>query len=92
MKPAAISTYVKVWAALIVLLALTLGSSYVRLSGFNTSANVAIATAKAALVAVFFMRLRVSDSTVRLAAAIGVVWFLILVGLSLTDFMTRLSG
>jgi cytochrome c oxidase subunit 4 len=89
MKPAAISTYVKVWVALIVLLALTLASSYVPLKGFNTTLNLAVACAKAALVALFFMRLRVSDATVRLAAAIGVVWFLILVSLSLTDFLAR---
>jgi hypothetical protein len=35
------------------------------------------------------MRLRASDSTVRLAAAIGVVWLLILAGLSLTDFLMQ---
>jgi cytochrome c oxidase subunit 4 len=81
--------YLGVWAALLALLALTLGSSYISLGGFNTTVNLAIACAKAALVAVFFMNLRNSDTLVRFAAGIGVVWFLILVGLSLTDFLAR---
>jgi cytochrome c oxidase subunit 4 len=78
-----------VWAALLALLALTLGSSYVPLAGFNMTVNLAVACAKATLVALFFMKLRASDALVRFAAGIGVVWFLILVGLSLTDFLTR---
>jgi cytochrome c oxidase subunit 4 len=81
--------YVGVWAALLVLLALTLGSSYISLAGFNTTVNLAIAGAKATLVALVFMNLRASDTLVRFAAGIGVVWFLILVGLSLTDFLAR---
>jgi cytochrome c oxidase subunit 4 len=81
--------YLGVWAALLGLLALTLGSSYVSLGGFNTTVNLAVACAKAALVALFFMKLRTSGTLVRFAAGIGVVWFLILVGLSATDFFTR---
>jgi cytochrome c oxidase subunit 4 len=78
-----------VWIALMALLALTLASSYVSLGGFNTAVNVAIACCKAGLVALFFMKLRSSDGVVRFAAGIGVVWFLILVGLSLTDLFKR---
>jgi cytochrome c oxidase subunit 4 len=89
MKPAPVATYLRVWVALMGLLALSLGSSYMPLRGFNTFLNVAIACAKAALVALFFMRLRSSDALVRLAAGIGVAWFLILVGLSLTDFLAQ---
>jgi cytochrome c oxidase subunit IV len=81
--------YLGVWAALLALLALTLGSSYISLGGFNTTVNLAIAGAKAALVALFFMKLRASGNLVRFAAGIGVVWFLILAGLSLTDFLAR---
>ena len=89
MRTVSAASYVKVWAALMALLALTLASSYVRLAGFNTAANLGIAALKAALVAFFFMRLRSSGALVRLAAAIGLIWFLILLGLSLTDFLAR---
>jgi cytochrome c oxidase subunit 4 len=84
-----VKAYIGVWLALLALLALTLGSSYIPLGGLNSTANLAIAGAKAALVALFFMKLRTSDTLVRFAAGIGVIWFLILAGLSLTDFLTR---
>jgi cytochrome c oxidase subunit IV len=84
-----LSTYVLVWVALLVLLALTLASSYIPLHGFNAAVNLAIACVKAALVAVFFMRLRWSHPLIRLVAAAGVIWLLILIGLSLTDVLTR---
>ena len=84
-----LSTYVLVWLSLLVLLALTLSSSYIPLHGFNAAVNLVIACAKAALVAVFFMRLRWSHALIRLVAAAGVIWLLILIGLSLTDVLTR---
>jgi cytochrome c oxidase subunit 4 len=84
-----VGSYVKVWALLILLLALTLGSSFIALHGLNFAVNLAIACAKAALVAVFFMRLRRSDALTRLAAAAAVLWILILVSLGLADVLTR---
>lgn len=89
MKTASLRVYVGTWVALMVLFALTLGSSFVPLHGFNTALNVAIAVAKAALVAIIFMRLRASSALVRLVALAGVVWLLILIGLSLTDVLSR---
>lgn len=81
--------YLRVWAALMALLVLTVASSFVHLRGFNAAANLAIAGAKAALVATFFMHLRDRPALVRLAAVIGVVWLMILIGLSLSDVLTR---
>jgi cytochrome c oxidase subunit 4 len=89
MKVARVRVYVGNWVALMALFALTLGSSFVPLHGFNTAVNIGIGIAKAALVAIIFMRLRVSAALVRLVAAAGVVWLLILIGLSLTDFLSR---
>lgn len=84
-----VNNYVKVWAALMLLLALTLGSSFIALHGFNSAVNLAVACAKAALVGVFFMRLRRGDALIRLAAAAAVLWILILVSLGLADVLTR---
>jgi cytochrome c oxidase subunit IV len=72
-----------------VLLGLTLGSSFISLHGFNGAVNLLIAVAKAALVAIFFMRLRSSEALIRLAALVGVIWALILMGLALVDELTR---
>jgi cytochrome c oxidase subunit 4 len=81
--------YLFVWAALLALLALTVASSFVRLGGGNAVINLFVAGAKALLVATFFMHLRDRPALVRLAAGVGVVWLMILVGLSLSDFLTR---
>lgn len=84
-----IRTYVLVWAALIALLLLTLGSAYVQLGRFNAAINLAIAAAKALLVIFFFMHLRSAHYMLRIAATAGFFWLAILIGLSLTDFAVR---
>jgi cytochrome c oxidase subunit IV len=86
---AAARTYVLVWVALIVLLLLTLGSAYLPLGRLNTAINLAIAVAKALLVAYFFMHLRSAHYMLRIAATAGFFWLAILIGLSLTDFAVR---
>jgi cytochrome c oxidase subunit 4 len=81
--------YFGVWLALMVLLSLTIASSFVPIGHWNLAINLLIAVLKALLVAVFFMRLRDSSPLIRLAAVVGIVWLCILVGLSLTDVLTR---
>lgn len=44
------------YVSLLALLALTVGSSYLELGGFNSAINLAIAAAKAAVIAVLFMQ------------------------------------
>ena len=81
--------YVLVWVALICLLLVTLGSAYVPLGWANSAINLAIAAVKALLVAFFFMHLRSAHYMLRIAAAAGLFWLAILIGLSLTDFAVR---
>jgi cytochrome c oxidase subunit IV len=82
-------TYVLVWVALLALLLITLGSAYFPLGRLNTAINLAIAAAKALLVAFFFMHLRSAHPILRIAAAAGFFWLALLIGLSLTDFAVR---
>ncbi|MFL6622125.1 MAG: cytochrome C oxidase subunit IV family protein [Sulfurifustis sp.] len=84
-----IKTYLVVWLSLLVLLALTLTSAYVRLGTGNVVVNVAIAVIKAALVAIFFMHLKSGSVISRLVAVAGFLWLLVLIGLTLTDYLTR---
>ena len=79
-----------VWVALLGLLALTAGTALVPMGAFNTLANMAIAVAKAALVLLFYMRLRSESPLVRLFAAAGFAWLSVLIGLGLTDVLLRL--
>ena len=70
------------WAVLMGLLALTLGSAYVPMGALNTIANLAIALRKAGIVAIVFMGLRSDDGLLRLAAAAGFFWLLVLFALT----------
>jgi cytochrome c oxidase subunit 4 len=81
--------YYGVFAALIGLTFLTVGVSFLHLGAWHAPVALAIATTKAALVALFFMHLIHESGMIRVAAAAGLFWLAILMGLTLTDFMTR---
>jgi len=81
--------YVWVWLALLGLLALTLGSAYLRLGWVNGAINLVIAIAKALLVMIFFMHLRTSHYLLRIVAAAGFFWLALLLSLSFTDVTMR---
>jgi len=80
---------VAVWIALIALLLTPLGSAFVPLGALNPAINLVIATAKALLVAWFFMHVRSAHAMLRITAAAGIFWLAILIGLSMTDFVVR---
>ena len=82
-------TFVIVWAALLVLLALTVGATFLPIGGFKPVVNIGIALAKAALIFWFFMHMRHERGLVRLAAIGAGAWLLILGLLLSSDFLTR---
>jgi cytochrome c oxidase subunit 4 len=71
--------------ALTALLALTVGSSFIGLGGFNSALNLAIAAAKAGIIAIVFMHLVETEPLPRLAVAAAGMWLAILFGLTLAD-------
>ncbi|MGH8314238.1 MAG: cytochrome C oxidase subunit IV family protein, partial [Steroidobacterales bacterium] len=73
-------TYVLVWVTLIALLLLTLGSAYLKLGWLNGATNLVIAVAKALLVMIFFMHLRSGHYVLRIVAAAGFFWLMLLIG------------
>jgi cytochrome c oxidase subunit 4 len=77
------------WIALLALLALTAGCALLRLGWLNTAISLAVALAKALLVAFLFMRLKRAPALLRLAAVVGAVTLVLLFGLALTDYTTR---
>lgn len=79
----------RVAAALMGLLVLTIGISYINLGRFNFVVAIMIAIAKALLVASFFMELRHSNRLLWVMAIAGVLWLLILIGGTLADVATR---
>lgn len=83
------ATYAKTLAALVVLLGAAWGSYYVTQGALALVVALVIAVAKAALVALFFMHLRTTSPRMRLFAGAGLVWLAILIGLTMSDFLTR---
>ncbi len=83
-------TYLLVWAALMVLTLTTALVSMVNLGQWSGVVAMAIATLKASLVVFFFMHMRYERlKTVWMVALAGLFWLFILMGLTLTDYLTR---
>ena len=82
-------TYFWNGAALLGLLALTIGAAYVNLGPFNSAVAMAISLAKGALIILFFMHLRYSRPLLWLFAGAGFFWLGIMLVLALSDYMTR---
>jgi cytochrome c oxidase subunit IV len=84
-----VKTYILVYLALLLLLVLTLAVAYIEMAGINTILAVAIASIKALLVILYFMHVRYSTMLTRVFILSGFIWLVILVGLILTDYLTR---
>ncbi|HVW10640.1 MAG TPA: cytochrome C oxidase subunit IV family protein [Bryobacteraceae bacterium] len=82
-------TYAFTWLGLLGLTLLTTLLGFIDMGPFSMVAAVGIATVKAALIAGFFMHALFEGKLVRVAIAGGVIWFLILVSLTLGDYITR---
>ena len=79
----------RVAGALLALLALSIGLSFLDLGRFNFAVALAIAGMKALLVVYDFMELREGVDAVRFMAAAGLVWLGLLLAGTLTDLLTR---
>jgi cytochrome c oxidase subunit 4 len=71
------------YIGLLVLLAITVGSSLIPLAGFNLAINMTIAAAKALIIAIVFMRVLRGEPLVHLVVATVGAWLVILWGLTL---------
>ncbi len=84
--------YVVILLALIVSTAATVWASFWELGFWNPIIALAIATGKMLLVVGYFMHVRSSTKLTKLTVGAGVFTFLILVGMTLTDYFTRAWG
>jgi len=84
-------TYIAIWLTLLVLTGLTAGIAFIDLGPFNTIVALVIATFKALLVALIFMHVRyTSEKMVKVVVISALFFLLLLLGLSLADYTTRL--
>ncbi|MDX2154562.1 MAG: cytochrome C oxidase subunit IV family protein [Bryobacteraceae bacterium] len=85
-------TYYLVFLALMVLTAVTTGVAYLDLGPFNTVVALAIAFLKAGLVVAFFMHVMHLTNLSKLFAVGALVWMVILIALTVSDYWTRQWG
>ncbi len=81
--------YVSIFAALMVLTAVTVSAAFIDLGAFGFSVALTIALVKATLVILFFMGVRWSSHLTWITVASGFFFLVILLGLTLTDYLTR---
>ena len=86
----ALRTYYIVFAVLLGLTLLTTGVAFIDLGAqWNIAVALAIAGAKALLVAIYFMHLRHSPPLIFLVAGAGLVWLTLLMVFVFADYLTR---
>ena len=82
--------YYTIWIVLLILTVVTAWVATIDLGRFNTVAALVIASAKASIVALFFMHIKyTSEKLTRTVVISALFWLLILLALSMTDYATR---
>ena len=86
-----IGFYVMIFVILLVLTGTTVGAAFVNLGPLNPIIALGIATTKAVLVVLFFMHVKgASERMTQVVILTGVFFLLLLLGLALADYGTRL--
>ena len=84
-----VKTYALVFAGLIGLTVLTTTVAFVDLGPFSVVVALVIAVCKMLLVALFFMEIRHSSRVTKITVGAGLFWLMILLVLTLSDYLTR---
>jgi len=84
-----VGVYLAVFAALMLLTAATTAAAFQDLGALNNVVALGIAMLKAALVVLFFMHVRYGSRLTPLVITAGLFWLILLIALSLTDYLTR---
>jgi cytochrome c oxidase subunit 4 len=77
------------WLVLLFLFAGNLGSAYLPLGTGNVAANLLIAALMIAVLATFLMDLLHATTLVRIAAAAGLFWVVLMFALTFSDYLSR---
>ena len=81
--------YVGIFAALMILTGLTVWVAFQDLGALNTPMALGIAAVKATLVILYFMHVRHGTRLTKLVVVSGLLWLLILVVLTMGDYVAR---
>ncbi len=84
--------YALIFGALLVGTGLTVWAAFIEMGPFNPIIALAIACTKAVLVVLYFMHIRYSSKLMKLTVASGVFMFMVLISMTLADYMSRAWG
>lgn len=83
--------FIAIFIALLVLLVATVAVAYVDVGPWSFLIAALIATAKAALIMLFFMEVRYSTPLLALVSVSAIFWLAILFAFTLSDYWTRVD-
>jgi cytochrome c oxidase subunit 4 len=86
---ATVRAYIMVFGALMVFTVLTVAAAYIDMGAMNNVVAMAIAVTKAVLVMLIFMHVRDSSPLIWLTIGSGLLFFGIMIALTLTDMTSR---
>lgn len=81
--------YYRIFGALMLMTAITVGVAYIDLGPINTIVAIVIACLKAMIVVLYFMHVKFGTRLVKLTVIAGLYWMGILLTLTLSDYLTR---
>lgn len=84
-----LGAYFAVFAALMVLTAVTVWAAYQHLGIWNTPVALAVATTKAVMVALIFMHLRFSPKLTAIVVGSSILFLAFLILVTASDYLTR---
>ncbi|MFZ3189584.1 MAG: cytochrome C oxidase subunit IV family protein [Candidatus Sulfotelmatobacter sp.] len=90
-KSSPLKLYFGIWITLLFCTLLTYKLAFIELGRFNAAVALGIATFKATLVALFFMHVwHASEKLTKLVVIAALFFLLLLLGLTMSDYATRL--
>jgi cytochrome c oxidase subunit 4 len=84
--------YALVFGTLLTFTAITVGAAFVDLGIFNPVVALGIACFKACIVILFFMHVKYSSRLVKMTVGAGFFTFLVLITMTMTDYISRAWG
>ena len=85
-------TYAIIFVTLLTFTGITVAAAFVNLGILNPIVALAIASTKAVIVILFFMHVYYQSKLVKMTVAAGFFTFLILITMTLTDYISRAWG
>jgi cytochrome c oxidase subunit IV len=84
--------YALVFGTLLTFTAITVGAAFIDLGIFNPVVALGIACFKACVVILFFMHVKYSSRLVKMTVGAGFFTFLVLITMTMTDYISRAWG